>query len=133
MGQVEKEGGVIACIEKGFIQQQIENSAYEYQKEIENNERVIVGVNEYQVEEYDKPSLLRIDPTIEKDQVEKLARLKEKRNDKSVTASLSLLKSAAQSDENLMPLILRAVKSYATLGEICNVLREVFGEYKYRG
>ena len=133
MGQVEKEGGVIACIEKGFIQQQIENSAYEYQKEIENNERVIVGVNEYQVEEYDKPSLLRIDPTIEKDQVEKLARLKEKRNDKSLTASLSLLKSAAQSDENLMPLILRAVKSYATLGEICNVLREVFGEYKYRG
>jgi methylmalonyl-CoA mutase N-terminal domain/subunit len=133
MDKVEKEGGVVSCIEKGFIQREIENSAYEYQKEIENNERVIVGVNRYQVEEDVKPPLLRIDPAIEKAQVESLKRLRKDRDNARVKAALAGLKSAAQGDENLMPPILEAVKGYATLGEICNVLREVFGEYRYRG
>ncbi len=133
MDKVEKEGGVVSCIEKGFIQREIENSAYEYQKEIENNDRVIVGVNKYQVEEDIKPPLLRIDPAIEKAQVEGLKRLRKDRDNAKVKAALAGLKSSAQGDENLMPYILDAVKGYTTLGEICNVLREVFGEYRYRG
>jgi methylmalonyl-CoA mutase N-terminal domain/subunit len=133
MDKVEKEGGVVSCIEKGFIQREIENSAYEYQTEIENNDRVIVGVNRYQVKEDIKPPLLRIDPAIEKAQVEGLKRLRKDRDNAKVKAALAGLKSAAQGDENLMPYILDAVKGYTTLGEICNVLREVFGEYRYRG
>jgi methylmalonyl-CoA mutase N-terminal domain/subunit len=133
MDEVEKEGGVVSCIEKGFIQRRIENSAYEYQKEIENDDRIVVGVNKYQIEEDLKPPLLRIDPAIEKAQVERLTQLRKDRDKESISASLARLKSAAQGDENLMPVILDAVKSYATIGEICNVLREVFGEYKYRG
>ncbi len=133
MDKVEKEGGVVSCIDKGFIQREIENSAYEYQKEIENDDRVIVGVNKYQVEEDIKPPLLRIDPAIEKAQVEGLKRLRKDRDNAKVKAALAGLKSAAQGDENLMPYILDAVKGYTTLGEICNVLREVFGEYRYRG
>jgi methylmalonyl-CoA mutase N-terminal domain/subunit len=133
MDKVEKEGGVVSCIEKGYIQREIENSAYEYQKEVENNDRVIVGVNRYQVEEDIKPPLLRIDPDIEKAQVEGLKRLRKDRDNAKVKAALAGLKSAAQGDENLMPSILDAVKGYTTLGEICNVLREVFGEYRYRG
>ena len=133
MDKLEKEGGVVSCIEKGFIQREIENSAYEYQKEIENSERVIVGVNKYQIEEDIKPPILRIDPAIEKAQIENLQKLKKNRNNEKVTASLARLKSAAQGDENMMPSILEAVKDYATLGEICNVFRDVFGEYRYRG
>ena len=122
-----------ACIESGFIQRHIENAAYEYQKEIEENERIIVGVNKFQVEEDVKPPLLRIDPAIEQEQIEKLRQLKKNRDNKRVTNSLTRLQSAAGGDENLMPVILEAVKEYATLGEICNVLRDVLGEYKYRG
>jgi len=133
MDKLEKEGGVVSCIEKGIIQREIENSAYEYQKEIENNERVIVGVNKYQIEEDIKPPVLRIDPAIEKAQIENLQKLKKNRNNEKVTASLTRLKSIALGDDNVMPSILEAVKDYATLGEICNVLRDVFGEYRYRG
>ena len=133
MDEVEKEGGVVACIEKGMIQSRIENSAYEYQREIEKGERIIVGVNKYQIEEETKPPLLRIDPGAERMQIESLARLKENRDNRAVADSLSCLKSAANSDENLMPVILKTVRAYATIGEICNVLREVFGEYTYRG
>ncbi|MFC1532203.1 methylmalonyl-CoA mutase [Thermodesulfobacteriota bacterium] len=133
MDEVDEEGGVVTCIEKGFIQQQIENSSYEYQKEIECNERIIVGMNRYQVEEDVKPPLLKIDPAIEQAQIDNLAQLKQNRNGDNVTASLARLKSAAKGNENLMPVILEAVKGYATLGEICNILRDVFGEYRYRG
>jgi methylmalonyl-CoA mutase N-terminal domain/subunit len=133
MDRLEKEGGVVSCIEKGFIQREIENSAYEYQKEIENNERIIVGVNRFQIDEDIKPPILRIDPAIEKAQVDKLKELRNNRNNEEVKSSLALLGSTAKGDENLMPVILDAVKAYATLGEICNVLRDIFGEYRYRG
>jgi len=133
MDQVEEEGGVVACIEKGFIQRQIENSAYEYQNEIERGERIIVGVNRFQVEGEARPPLLRIDPSIERSQVRDLAKFKKIRDNGHVNRSLALLKSAAQGDDNLMPVILESVRAYATLGEICDVLREVFGEYRYRG
>ena len=133
MDEVDKEGGVVACIEKGFIQRQIENSAYAYQREIEKGDRIIVGVNQYQIEEGARPPLLRIDPSMEEAQISKLTRLKKDRDKDHVSESLARLNSAALTSENLMPFILDAVRSYATLGEICNVLRDIFGEYKYRG
>ncbi len=133
MEEVEKEGGVVASIEKGFIQSRIDKSAYEYQKEVENRERVIIGVNSFQVDEELKPPVLKIDPEVEDNQVQNLKRLREKRNNQKVDETLAALKDAADGDMNLMPFILSAVREYATLGEICNVLRDVFGEYRYRG
>lgn len=133
MDKVEKEGGVVACIEKGYIQRQIENSAYEYQREVEKGDRVIVGVNRYRIEEETRPPLLRLDPAVEEAQIRKLTGVKEDRDGDRVAEVLSALDTAARGSENLMPFILDAVKAYATLGEICNVLRDVFGEYRYRG
>jgi methylmalonyl-CoA mutase N-terminal domain/subunit len=131
--KIDEAGGVVKCIEDGFIQRQIENAAYQYQQEIERGERIIVGVNKFQIEEDHKPPLLRVDPEVEKTQVAKLAEVRENRNNAQVEASLTKLEAAAQGDDNLMPLIYDCVKEYATLGEICNVLRKVFGEYKDRG
>lgn len=133
MEQVEKEGGVVASIEKGFIQRHIENSAYEYQKEIEKEERIIVGVNRYRIDEEIKPPVLKIDPEVEDTQIKSLAQLKKTRNNEKVRECLADLREAATGDGNLMPPILSAVREYTTLGEICGVLREVFGEYRYRG
>jgi methylmalonyl-CoA mutase N-terminal domain/subunit len=133
MDKVEEAGGVVACIEQGFIQRHIEDASYDYQKEVESGERIIVGMNQFQIEEDIKPPLLRVDPAIEQAQVESLAQLKRDRDNKKVDSSLTRLRKAAQGDENLMPIILEAVKQYATLGEICNILRAEFGEYKDRG
>jgi len=130
---IEESGGVVKCIEDGFIQRQIENAAYQYQQEIERGERIIVGVNRFQIQEDKKPPLLRVNPEVEKTQVTQLAEVKNKRNAEQVTRSLAGLEAAAQGSENLMPYIYDCVKEYATLGEICNVLRKVFGEYKDRG
>jgi methylmalonyl-CoA mutase N-terminal domain/subunit len=130
---IEESGGVVKCIEDGFIQRQIENAAYQYQQEIERGERIIVGVNRFQIQEDKKPPLLRVNPEVEKTQVTQLAEVKNKRNVEQVTRSLASLEAAAQGSENLMPYIYDCVKEYATLGEICNVLRKVFGEYKDRG
>jgi methylmalonyl-CoA mutase N-terminal domain/subunit len=131
--KIEESGGVVKCIEDGFIQRQIENAAYQYQQEIERGERIIVGVNKFQIEEDHKPPLLRVDPEVEKTQVTKLAEVKKNRNNEQVTGSLAKLETAAKGSDNLMPYIYDSVKEYATLGEICNVLRKVFGEYKDRG
>jgi methylmalonyl-CoA mutase, N-terminal domain len=133
MEEVEKEGGVIAAIEKGFIQRCIEKSAYEYQKEIESKERVICGLNRFQVDEKIKPPVLKIDPEVEDNQVNNLRELKAKRDNKKINEILTALKVAAAGSTNLMVPVLAAVREYATLGEICNVLRGVFGEYRYRG
>ncbi|UCD34964.1 MAG: methylmalonyl-CoA mutase family protein [Nitrospiraceae bacterium] len=130
IGKIDKAGGVVAAIEEGFIQRQIENSAYEYQQEIEKGERVIVGVNEFQIDEHKKPPLLRVDPEVENAQVRRLKELREKRDNEKVREALAKLSGCARNSSNLMPEILSAVKSYATLGEICQVLREVFGEYR---
>ena len=133
MEEVEREGGVVAAIEKGFIQRCIEKSAYEYQREIETGERVIVGVNRFQVEEKLRPPVLKIDPAVEDNQVESLKNIRKNRDQEKVDNALAALKEAAGGDANLMPPILEAVREYATLGEICNILRDVFGEYRYRG
>jgi methylmalonyl-CoA mutase N-terminal domain/subunit len=131
--KIEESGGVVKCIEEGFIQRQIENAAYQYQQEIEREERIIVGVNKFQIEEDKKPPLLRVDPEVEKTQIAKLNEVKKNRNNERVASSLARLHAAAMGTENLMPGIYDCVKEYATLGEICNVLRKVFGEYKDRG
>ena len=100
---------------------------------MEKGDRIIVGVNKFQVDENIKPPLLRIDPEVEKKQVDSLTAVKQNRDSKKVNASLDHLRTAAQGNDNLMPVILEAVKEYASLGEICNILRDVFGEYRYRG
>ena len=132
MDKVEESGGVIACIEEGFIQRQIEDASYEYQKGVESGDRIIVGMNQFQIEEDATTPLLRVDPAIELEQVKRLSRLKKERNITNVRSSLDDLRKIATGTDNLMPPILEAVKNYATLGEICNVLREVFGEYRDR-
>jgi len=124
-------GGAVAAIEKGFMQREIMESAYRYQKEVESKKRIVVGVNEFTSEEKTPITILRIDPEIEKRLVERLNEVKRQRNNAKVRETLDRLRKAAEKeDENLMPYIIEAVKEYATLGEICNVLREVFGEYK---
>lgn len=130
ISQIEDNGGVVACIEDGFIQRQIENAAYDYQKEIEDKERIIVGMNQFTVEEKTKPELLRVDPAVEEAQVSHLKGIKEGRDNDLVNRNLAALKVAATGDTNLMDPILDCVRSYASLGEICGVLRSVFGEYR---
>ncbi|RPH83452.1 MAG: methylmalonyl-CoA mutase, partial [Desulfobacteraceae bacterium] len=127
--RIDELGGAASAIEQGFVQREIQESAYRYQKAVEQGERIVVGLNKFQVQEPKPTGLLRVDPAVRVRQMEKLQRLKEKRDNGAVQASLADLKKAAQGEENLMPLILRAVRSYATLGEICDTLREVFGEY----
>jgi len=128
--RIDEMGGAAAAIEKGFIQREIQDSAYRYQKEIEKGERVVVGVNRFQVQEERPKNLLRVDPAVRISQVEGLERLKSQRDGARVLSSLTELRKAAGGTDNLMVSILRAVKAYATLGEICDVLREVFGEYR---
>src|SRR5665648_996774 len=128
--KIDKIGGVTQAIEKGFIQQEIQNSAYQYQKDIEGNKRIVVGVNKFKIEEGSPKGLLKVNPEVGRRQVEDLKKLKGQRDDHKVKGNLKLLEKAAKTDANLMPLILDCVKSYATLGEICDALRSIFGEYK---
>ena len=128
--KIDELGGAASAIEKGFIQREIQDSAYRYQREIEKGERVVVGVNKFQVEEESPKDLLRVDPSVRVSQIEGLKRLKSERDNGRVTGILGELRKAAEGNVNLMPIILDAVKAYATLGEICDALREVFGEYQ---
>ncbi len=128
--KIDELGGAASAIEKGFIQREIQDSAYRYQREIEKGERIVVGVNKFQVEEESPKDLLRVDPSVRVSQIEGLKRLKSERDNGRVTGILSELRKAAEGNDNLMPIILDAVKAYATLGEICDALREVFGEYQ---
>ncbi len=134
MGYIDKiddMGGVIPAIENGFLQKEIADSAYRYQQELDNRERISVGVNDYIAEEDWIPlKLLRITRDVETEQLVRLQKLKRERNNAKVKEALDMLHAVADRDENLMPPIIKAVKSYATLGEITNVLRAVFGEYK---
>ena len=129
--KIDSMGGVIPAIDKGFFQREIADSAYKDQKEIESRERILVGVNEYTIEEDQVPiKLLKIGPEVEEEQLKRLRRVKRERNNRKVKKVLDELHSAAERDDNLMPPIIKAVKAYAALGEICNVLRDVFGEYR---
>ena len=128
--KIDELGGAASAIEKGFIHREIQDSAYRYQREIEKGERIVVGVNKFQVEEESPKDLLRVDPSVRVSQIEGLKRLKSERDNGRVTGILGELRKAAEGNDNLMPIILDAVKAYATLGEICDALREVFGEYQ---
>jgi len=130
--KIEAMGGAVKAIESGYIQAEIGESAYQYQKEIEAKKRIIVGLNQFQIEEEPLRNILRIKPEAEKYQKEKLATVKKKRNNTKVKDTLADLKEAAQGTVNLVPPILEAVKAYTTLGEISDTLREVFGEYRER-
>jgi len=129
--QIDGMGGAVAAIEKGFMQHEITDSAYRFQKEVEAKKRVIVGVNDFLSEEKVPMKLLQIDPAIEKKLVEQLKKIKRERNKGEANETLTRLRGAAEKENvNLVPFILEAVKEYATLGEVCRTLREVFGEYK---
>jgi len=129
--KIDELGGAVVAIEQGYIQREIQDSAYKWQKEVENNDRVIVGVNKFQIEEKPVEGLLRVDASVGELQKKKLADLRAKRDNAAVTAALSSLESGCNDESvNLMPLIMDAVKAYATLGEICGVMRKVFGEYQ---
>jgi methylmalonyl-CoA mutase N-terminal domain/subunit len=127
---IDKMGGAPVAIEKGYIQREIQDSAYKYQREIEREERIVVGLNRFQVQEEKPTNLLKVDPAVRDAQIKRLNRLKADRDHDRVVKSLAELKRVAECDENLMIPILDAVKVYATLGEICDVLRVVFGEYR---
>jgi len=128
--KVERLGGVIPAIEKGFFQREIAESAYRYQKEIDENKRIIVGVNRYKLDEEPSIPILKMDEKGEERQINRLKKLRTERDATKVQKHLQRLRKAAEGDENLMPFILDCIHSYATLGETCDVLREVFGEYK---
>lgn len=129
--QVEELGGVLPAIEAGFFQQEISNAAYQYQREIEANERVIVGVNGYADDDEEiRIPILKMDPKGYERQVARLARLRQERDNECVGERLAALRAAAAGSENTMPYIIEAVRAYATLGEITDVFREVFGTYE---
>ncbi|MBW2033829.1 MAG: methylmalonyl-CoA mutase family protein [Deltaproteobacteria bacterium] len=127
--KIDEMGGSPEAIEKGYIQKEIQDSAFKYQREIEEEDRIVVGLNRFQVEEEKVTGLLKVNPAVQIAQIENLKKLKSERDGNKVDKSLAALKKGAQGDDNLMPLILESVKAYATLGEICDVLKEVFGEY----
>jgi methylmalonyl-CoA mutase N-terminal domain/subunit len=128
--KIDAMGGVLAAIESGFIQREIQQAAYEYQRAVEAGERVIVGVNRYQEGRNALPPIHRIDPQTERDQVERLKKLRARRDSQRVQSALCRVEDAARSEANLMPAVLEAVKAYATVGEISDALRRVFGEYQ---
>jgi methylmalonyl-CoA mutase N-terminal domain/subunit len=130
IAKIDQIGGAVAAIEKGYIQQEVQESSYRYQKEIEAAKRIMVGVNKFQIQEPPVKGLLRVDPRVREHQIKRLAELKSSRDAKKVQTALQTLKSVAQGDGSLMVPILESVRGYCTLGEICDVLREVFGEYE---
>ena len=131
--KIDELGGIVRAIELGYPQQEIANAAYAYQKQVERKEKIVVGVNKYQVDGEKPLEYLKIDPEVEEKQVARLKEVKRTRDNGRVQASLRDLKSAAQGSENLIPHILAAVKEYASLQEICDVFREVFGTYRDPG
>ena len=127
---IDAMGGALRAIEQGYIQGEIQESAYRWQLAVDSSDKVVVGVNRFRVEEDQALNLLRVNPEVGARQAARLRALRERRDNEMVSESLARLKVAAKSDDNLLPLILEAVESYATLGEICAVLRESFGEYR---
>jgi methylmalonyl-CoA mutase N-terminal domain/subunit len=128
--RIDALGGVIPAIEKNFFQKEIADAAYRYQREIDEKRRIIVGVNEFVIDEDLEPPLLVMDPKGEERQVAALVKLRRERDNTKVERALRALEKAAEGDENTMPLLLECAKAYATLGETTDVFRRVFGEYR---
>jgi methylmalonyl-CoA mutase N-terminal domain/subunit len=127
--RIDEMGGMIPAIERGFPQREIAEASYQYQRAVESGEKVIVGVNRYQSDDQ-AIELLQIDQSAQKRQAENLAALRSQRDNTRVRQSLDALKRAAERGDNTMPYILDAVRAYATVGEICKSLRDVFGAYQ---
>ncbi len=128
--RIDSLGGVVPAIEKGFFQKEIAAAAYKYQQEIDNKDRIVVGVNQYNSEEQVEIPILEMDPEGFERQCARLKKLRSSRDQGRHTAALNAIEKAAEGDENLMPLFIEAAKAKATLGEMCDVLRGVFGEYR---
>jgi methylmalonyl-CoA mutase N-terminal domain/subunit len=128
--RIDDLGGMVEAISQGYVQREIQDAAYEYQRKIETKESVVVGVNGFQVEEAPPAKLHRVDPAVEARQAEKLMRIRARRDRGAVGRALSEVRSAAKGSDNLVPRILEAVKAEATLGEISDALREVYGEFR---
>jgi methylmalonyl-CoA mutase N-terminal domain/subunit len=128
--RIDAQGGMLRAIETGYIQKEIQESAYRYQRAIENQESIVVGVNRFQSDETSKIPTLHIDPAIEQQQVERLRAVRERRDSVAVETALAKLEEAARGRENLLPRILECVEAYATVGEISNRFRKVWGEYR---
>ncbi|MFB0515925.1 MAG: methylmalonyl-CoA mutase family protein, partial [Candidatus Neomarinimicrobiota bacterium] len=127
---IDGKGGAVAAVEEGYQEREIARSAYEFQQAVEQGERVIVGVNRFAVEDQEVTSLQAVDPRAVKAQLTRLRKVRKERSDEDVRRALDSLKTAAEGVDNLLPHILNAVRVYATLGEISQILREVFGEYR---
>jgi methylmalonyl-CoA mutase N-terminal domain/subunit len=128
--KVDDMGGSLRAIEQGFFQREIHDAAYRYQKEVESNQRIIVGVNKFVIPQKQTFTLMNIDSSLEERQINKLKDLREKRNNTKTASCLKELEKVAAGEQNLMPKIIEAIEAYATIGEISDSLRKVFGEYK---
>ena len=128
--KIDELGGAVAAIEKGYMQVEIANSGYKRQLQVETGEQVVIGVNKFTSSQEEKGQYLTVDPSVGERQIAKVNKMKASRDNAAVKASLDKLRVAAQGEDNLMPYFIEAVKTYATLGEICGVLREEFGEFK---
>jgi len=133
INKIDDMGGILAAIAKGFPQMEIADAAYHYQQQIDKKEKVVVGVNKYVVEEKAPPETLRIDEAVEEKQIARLQKIKKERDNRRVTQILKDLRAASRTDRNLMPYVIEAVKEYVTEQEICDVWRDVFGEYRDPG
>ena len=131
--KIDKMGGMLAAIDKGFPQIEISNASYRFQQQIDRGEKVVVGVNKYVTEEETPVELLKIDEKLEAEQINRLREIKRVRDNRKVAQTLNDLRHACKSDKNVMPYVIEAVKEYATEQEICDVYREVFGEYQDPG
>jgi methylmalonyl-CoA mutase N-terminal domain/subunit len=129
INKIDDTGGMLAAIDKGFPQMEIADAAYHYQRQIDNGEKVVVGVNKYIVEEKAPPEILKIDEAVEERQIARLQEVKRKRDNRKVAQLLKDLRAASKTDKNLMPYVIDAVREYATEQEICDVWRDIFGEY----
>ncbi len=130
MKRIDSIGGPIVAIESGFFQKEISEFAYKLQREVETGEKIVVGLNKFVIDEDIDLQIMKFDSQGEKRQIDKLRTLREIRNNKKVNAALSELKIQAKKNNNLVPAIIEAAKCYATVGEICDVLRSIYGEYR---
>jgi methylmalonyl-CoA mutase N-terminal domain/subunit len=131
--RIDQMGGIIRAVEEGYPQKEIGESAYRYQREVEEGERLIVGVNAFQSDKADPISILKIEDRVAEEQIARLKKVRAERNPAAVKRALAKVEAACRGSDNLMPPVLEAVKSYATLGEISDVFRKVWGQYREGG
>jgi len=130
IAKIDELGGALKAIENGYYQTEIQKESYLYQKEVDSGERTVIGVNKFRTDNEAKQDILKVDPKVRTEQIERLEKVKQQRDSKTVEQNLNRLKEAASTDGNLVPIILECVQSYCTVGEISNILREVWGEYR---